>query len=430
MSTRDQMDSKMPVENEAAASGQSGPLGGVRIVDLTSMILGPMATQYLGDLGADVIKVEAPVGDLTRYIGPQRHQAMAAFYLNSNRNKRSIVLDVKTKEGQAILARLLEGADVLLHSIRTPSARKLGLGYDQLCERFPRLVVCHAQGYSERGVYAGMPAYDDVIQAASGLAMLQAVVAGEPRFVPSVIADKVSAVHAAYAVLAALLQRGVTGRGQDVVISMMEAMVSFNTVEHLWGAAFEPPLAPMGYVPVSQASRRPFATRDGHICVLPYTDEHWARFCGVVGDEALTNDERYRTHGARQTDLAGFYAEIGRRVAQRSTDEWVEVLTAADVPFSRVNTLQQLLDEPHLKSSGFWRLMEHPSEGTIRYPSPFMEIASMDERVPRHAPGLGEHTREVLAELGLADAEIDALYASGVVRAQPRPMTPKPASAS
>lgn len=408
----------------SAKTGGRAPLDGVRIVDLTTMILGPLATQYLGDLGADIVKVEAPEGDLTRYIGPQRNPAMGAFYLNSNRNKRSIVLDIKTAQGQEVLHKLLKDADVLLHSIRTPSARRLGLGYDQLHDRYPRLIVCHMQGYSESGANAGRPAYDDVIQAASGLAMLQSVVAGEPRFVPCIIADKVSAVHAAYGVLAALLQRAATGEGQDVAIPMMEAMVAFNTVEHMWGATFDPPLAPMGYVPVSQASRRPFATKDGYICVLPYTDEHWGRFCSIVGDPALTEDARYRTHNARQKDLAGFYAEIGRRVAQRTTQEWVDALTLADIPFSRVNSLEDLLDEPHLKSTGFWRTMQHPSEGALKYPASFLEIASVPERTPRHAPSLGEHTDDILREVGLDDAAIHTLFEAGVTRPRLKPPSP------
>lgn len=405
--------------SETAAA--PAPLHGVRILDLTTMILGPMAAQYLGDMGADVVKVEPPAGDLTRYIGPQRSNAMGAFYLNSNRNKRSVVLDIRRPEGLEVLRRLVAGADVVLHSIRTASADRLGLSYEDLHGINPRIIVCQVQGYSDRGVDAGRPAYDDVIQAASGLAMMQLPVAGEPRYVPSIIADKIAAVHAAYAVMAALLQRAHTGLGQDVRVPMMEVMASFNTVEHMWGAIFRPPLAPMGYVPVSTAARRPFRTLDERfLCVLPYTDDHWKRFCGVVADEALTSDARYATHAARQRDQQGFWDEVGRRVATRTAADWERLLTAADVPFARVNALHDLLEDPQLQSGGFWLAVDHPTEGPLRIPRMPIEMSGMPRQPLAPAPNLGEHTQAVLAELGLTPSEIDHLQASGITAATPR----------
>ena len=398
----------------------NGPMHGIRVLDLTTMILGPMAAQYLGDMGADVVKLEPPEGDLTRYIGPRRSPDMGAFYLNSNRNKRSIVVDIKQADGMALLGRMIEQSDVVLHSIRLASAEKLGLTYARLVERNPKIILCHVKGYSDRGAYAGQPAYDDVVQATSGLAMLQSVVCGEPRYVPSIMADKVAAVHAALAILAALLHRERTGEGQQVDVPMMETMVAFNTVEHLWGAAFVPPLAPMGYVPVSTASRRPFKTTDGYLCVLPYTDAHWKRFCEVVGDPALTADPRYSSHAARQRDQPGFWNEVGRRVEQRSTEAWIDALTKADVPFGRVNSLEDLLTDPHLESIGFWQTVEHPSEGMLRVTQPPMEFSASPAAVRFLAPRLGENTDELLREFGLDSAEIARLGATGVTRPRPK----------
>ena len=397
-----------------------GPLHGITVLDLTTMILGPVAGQYLGDLGAEVIKLEPPEGDLTRCIGPERSPGMGAFYLGSNRNKRSVVVDIKQAAGRELLRRLVARADVVLHSIRTASAEKLGLSYEALAQINPRVVVCHVKGYSDHGAYGGQPAYDDVVQANSGLAMLQAVVAGQPRYIPSIMADKVAAVHAAYAVLAALLHRERTGRGQQVNVPMMETMVAFNTIEHLWGAAFVPPLAPMGYVPVSTAARRPFKTRDGYLCVLPYTDAHWARFCDVVGDPALTADARWATHAARQRDQTGFWSEVGERVAQRTTQAWIDALGAADVPFGRVNSLDDLLTDPHLESIGFWQTMEHPTEGPLRVAQPPLDYSDSPAAVRCLAPRLGQDTADVLRELGLADAEIERLDRDGVTRPRPK----------
>ena len=411
-------------------SSTPGALHGVKVLDLTTMILGPVTGQYLGDMGADIIKVEPPEGDLTRYIGPERSHGMGSFYLNSNRNKRSVVLDIKKPAGHAVLNRMIEQSDVVLHSIRNASAEKLGLSYPALAERNPKIILCHVKGYSDHGAYAGLPAYDDVVQASSGLAMMQAVIAGEPRYVPSILADKVAAVHAAYAVVVALFHRERTGQGQQVDVPMMETMVAFNTIEHLWGAAFVPSLAPMGYLPVSTAARRPFKTQDGYLCVLPYTDAHWKRFCEVVGDPALTGDPRFSSHAARQRDQQGFWDEVGRQVQKRSTQHWIDALTVADVPFGRVNSFDDLLADPHLVSIGFWQTMEHPTEGPLRVSQPPMGFSASPAGVRRLAPRLGQDTDEVLREFGVSDGEIEQLRATGVTqprlkaRAAPTPDVP------
>ena len=394
-----------------------GALEGIKILDLSTMILGPLMGQYLGDMGADVIKVEPPVGDLTRYIGPARSHGMAAFFLNSNRNKRSIVIDMKHPDGKQLLAQMVQQADVVLHSIRSDSASRLGLGYEDLSKLNPKIILCHVLGYSDTGPYAGLPSYDDVAQANSGLASLQSVVAGEPRYIPSIIADKVSALHAAFAVSIALVHRERTGRGQLVSVPMMETMVAFNTVEHLWGAVFEPPLAPMGYVPVSQAARRPFKTKDGYLCVLPYNDGHWKRFCAAIGDPDLSNDARFINHAARQSDQNLFWSEVGKQVAKKTTQEWISLLTKADVPFGIVNSLEDLLVDPHLVETGFWHTQEHATEGTLRYAGIPFEFSDSPGQVRRMPPRLGENSVQILEEFGLSSEEIKKLIALEVVKA-------------
>ena len=272
-----------------------GPLAGLEILDLSSVVLGPMTAQYLGDMGADVIKIEPPEGDVTRLIGPRRSDKMGALYLANNRNKRSLVLDLKRADAQAALRRLVERSDVLLHSIRTPAATKLGLDYETLSALNPRLVFCHMLGFSDSGVYAGRAAYDDIVQALSGLAMLQKVPAGAPRYIPSILADKTTAVHAAYAIMLALFARERTGRGQKVGVPMFETMVAFTSAEHLGGHIFEPPIGEMGYTPVRQGMRRPFKTQDGYLCFMPYTDEHWRRFIGLIDAPEIAADPRFMT---------------------------------------------------------------------------------------------------------------------------------------
>lgn len=397
------------------AEKKPGALEGIRVLDLATMIVGPMAVQALGDMGADVIKVEPLEGDLTRRIGPRHSPDMGAFFLGSNRNKRSICLDLKQPAAQAVLERLVRESDVVLHSIRTDAARRLGLDYERLRALQPSIILCHVKGFSDEGPYAGKPAYDDVAQATSGLAALQSVVSGEPRYVPSILADKITGLQAAFAVATALVHRARTGEGQEISVPMFETMVAFNMIEHQWGESFVPPLAGMGYPPVSTAARRPFKTADGYLCVLPYNDAQWTRFCAAIGDPVLTEDPRYNNHAARQSDQTGFWNEVGRQVAKKTTAEWTALLTAADVPFGRVNSLNDLLEDPHLKATGFWEEREHPSEGLLRMPRNPIDMPASPTGVHRMPPHLGEHTAEVLGELGFGAADIAELRASGAI---------------
>lgn len=393
-----------------------GALHGTRVLDLSTMIVGPVAAQMLGDMGADVVKVEPLEGDMTRRIGPRRSSDMGAFFLGSNRNKRSIALDLKHPQAQEVLEALVRQADVLLHSIRTDAATRLGLAWDRLRKLNPSLVLCQVKGFSDDGLFAGKPAYDDVAQATSGLAALQSVVSGEPRYVPSILGDKITGVHAAFAVVSALCHRQRTGEGQEVSVPMFEQMVAFNMIEHLWGETFIPALAGMGYPPISTASRRPFRTRDGaYLCVLPYTDQHWARFCEVVDDPELTADSRFNTHAGRQADQPGFWNEVARRVAHKTKAEWTELLTRADVPFGNVNSLPDLLEDPHLRSVGFWEVRDHPTEGPLRVMANPIRMPASPTAVRRLPPRLGEHSVEVMHQLGFDEERIGALVAQGAV---------------
>lgn len=386
-----------------------GPLHGITVLDLFSVILGPMAGQYLGDMGADVIKVEGPEGDITRSIGPRRSEGMGSLFMANNRNKRSVVLDLKTPAGQGALRRLAARCDVLLHSIRTSSAARIGLSHAALSAVNPRLIYCHVSGFADDGPYGGRPAYDDIIQALSGLAMLQKIAAGEPRYVPSIMADKVTAVHAAYAIALALFRRERTGEGQEVVVPMLETMVAFNAHEHLGGAVFEPAVGRMGYEPIRQGMRRPFPTQDGHLCLLPYTDAHWKSFFALVERPDLAADPAYATMRGRQADIGRVYAEMGRQVATRTNAEWKAMLDGTDIPNAVLNDLEDLLDDPHLVATGFWEMREDPAEGLLRLPANPIRMPASPPSIRRLPPRLGEHTVEVLAENEFMAEEIDLL---------------------
>ncbi|HSV78975.1 MAG TPA: CoA transferase [Ramlibacter sp.] len=384
-----------------------GPLHGIKVVEIASIVLGPLTTQYLGDMGADVIKIEPPEGDLTRSLGPQRHAGMSAVFINCNRNKRSVVLDLRQAEHRDKLHGIVAGADVVVHSIRTQAAARMGIAYATLSALNPRLVYCHLKGFSDAGAYAGKPAYDDVIQALSGLASLQTGLVGEPRYMPTIFADKVTAVHAAYAVMLALFHRERTGRGQEVVLPMLEAMTAFNNVEHLWGATFEPPIAAMGYETIVKAARKPYATRDGHVAFLPYTDAHWLKFFQALGRTELMQDERFCNYPARQKHFQAVWAFVAEALAGKTTAEWLTIL-GEEVPIAVVNSLEDLRSDPHLESVGFWQLREHPTEGLLRVPCSPFQLSDSPAALRRLAPLLGEHTEEVLREFGRSRSWNDA----------------------
>ncbi len=396
-----------------------GPLSGIKVLDLASVIMGPVAAQHLADMGADVIKVEAPEGDLTRSIGPRKSQDMGAVFITCNRNKRSIVLDLKQAQAREVLHRLVAGSDVLIHSVRTAPARKIGLSYEALRKHNERLVYCHVKGYSDDGAYAGQPAFDDTMQAESGIAMLQSVVAGEPRYVPSSIVDKICAIHAAYAVLLALFERVHSGQGQEVELPMFETITAFNLTEHLWGQAFQPGLGPMGYDSVRRGVRKPYPTKDGHLAFLPYSDLHWHKFFGLVGRPELAEDPRFSTFPARQKNYDAVFGFVRDTLRDRTTAEWVQLFGDADIPMSAVNQIDDMLEHPHLKSVDFWKLLEHPTEGTLRVASNPIGLKRTPPSIRRLPPRLGEHTREVLQEFEYRADEIDRLVSGGVAREWP-----------
>ncbi len=396
-----------------------GPLDGVRIVDCTSVVLGPWAAQQLGDLGADVIKVEPPEGDTTRQLGPRRHPNMAAFYLGCNRNKRSVVLDLKQPAGKRALFRLAEGADVLMHNFRPEPAARLGFSYEVFDRINPRLIYVAMYGYRAGGPSGSKAAYDDIIQAGAGFAALQTVVADAPRFMPTIVADKTSSNGVVSAVLAALYAREQSGVGQSVEVPMFETLVSFVMVEHLYGESFVPALDTPGYKRILNPQRRPYATKDGYLAILPYTDGHWREFCGLIDRPELLTDPRFLGIANRLANIEAYYSLLGEIARTRTNAEWFELLDTSNVPHGPVNTLDSLLSDPQLEATGFWKIVDHPTEGKLRMPDIPPRFSKTPPEIRRLQPRLGEHSVEVLREAGLSQAEIDAMLASRVTEVPP-----------
>jgi crotonobetainyl-CoA:carnitine CoA-transferase CaiB-like acyl-CoA transferase len=390
-----------------------GPLHGVRVLELSSVVLGPWACQLLGDLGADVVKVEPPDGDIMRVPGPSRHPGMGHVYLNANRNKRGIVLDLKQEAGRRAALDLAAVSDVLVHNFRPAALARLQLDYAHVRDRNPRIVFCGTHGFASAGPNRDEAAYDDSIQAASGLAMFQGVLAGEPGFIPTIICDKTTAMAVVSAVTAALFHRERTGEGQEVEVPMFETMVGYLAAEHLQGRIFDPPVGQAGYRRVLSRYRRPYRTRDGYLAVLPYLDEHWRVFCALAGRPDLADDPRYARLADRSARIDDVYAETERIVATRTTAEWVEGLRRTTVPFTVVRSYDDLFEDEHLRATGYWRVMEHPTEGRLRLPGVPSTFSASPGSIRRLPPRLGEHSLEVLEELGYSGEHIARMLASG-----------------
>ena len=395
----------------------SGALSGVKILELTSVVLGPWAVQILADMGAEVIKVEAPFGDSNRQLGAYRNKGMAALYLSNNRNKRSLVLDLKQDSAREALLAIAKECDVFVHNNRPQVMTKLNLEYEDIKAVKPDIIYCGTYGYSKHGPYGQKGALDDSIQAASGIANLNELVLGEPRYLPTVVADKTTAITVVYAILAALFHRERTGVGQEIEVPMFETMVSFVMAEHLWGETFEPPLGEAGYTRLMSHHRKPYKTKDGYIAVLPYMNDHWKVFCERAGREDLIEDERFKDLSSRVTNIDETYSETGKILATKTTQEWLDLFSDTRVPVIVVNSLEDLFTDPHLEAVGFWTLFEHPSEGLLKLPGFPARFSETPASIRRHPPKLGEHSIEILKEAGLGEEAIQTMLDSGATLA-------------
>jgi len=391
----------------------AGPLQGIRILDLTSVVAGPLATQMLGDMGADVIKIESPEGDAPRHTGPARSPNMAALFMGLNRGKRSLVLDLKHARAKAALWRLIAGADVLVHSMRPQKIDKLGFPHRTVCAKHPRLVYAALHGYRDGGPYSGQPAYDDVIQGQSGIAALMGGLAGEPLYAPMILADKTCAHAIVGAVSAALFARERTGRGGFVEIPMFEQMVAFVLGEHLFGHNFVPPLGSLGYTRVLARWRRPYKTKDGYLCMMAYTQAHWQKFWDMVGKPDVHREPRFNNIAARAKNVVELYELAGSCIAGKTTAEWLALLREREIPAARMSSLEEVLADPQLAATGFFKHATHPTEGEILYTDLPVRYGGASTTSERLQPRLGEHSVEVLREAGFRLDEIEALVACG-----------------
>ena len=394
----------------------AGALSGLRVLDLTSVLMGPYATQLMADMAADVVKIEPPTGDTVRGIGPMRNPGMGSGFMHVNRNKRSLVLDLKKPEGLAAFFKLVETADVVVYNIRPQAMQRLGIDHERLKAINPRIIYAGLYGYSEKGPYAGKPAYDDLIQGVAAVpSLMSRASGGAPRYVPLTLADRTVGLMACNAILAAVLSRHQTGQGQAVEVPMFETMAQYVLGEHMAGATFEPPLGPTGYPRLLVQERRPYPTTDGHLCVLIYTDRHWQKFLELLGQGHLfTQDPRFGSIGARTRHINDLYRMVADAMAMQSTAHWMAQLDQADIPCMPMHNVESLLQDPHLRAVGMLQEVDHPSEGRLQeigVPVSFSDTPGL--RVQKPAPRLGQHSAEVLREAGLSEEAVQALLAMG-----------------
>jgi crotonobetainyl-CoA:carnitine CoA-transferase CaiB-like acyl-CoA transferase len=379
----------------------SGMLSGITILDMTTVIFGPYCTATLAAMGAEVTKIEPAAGDEARRVGrPVKTRGMGPLHMTLNEGKKSVVLDLKSPKGKLAIAGLIRGSDVFIHSLRQPAVERLGLDYPDAARIRPDLVYVHCTGFGSEGPYAGRPAYDDIIQAASGAASLLPRVDGDPRprYLPTALADKVAGLHAVYAVLAALFHRERTGEGQRIEVPMFEAVTHFLMQEHLYGQTFVPHNGPIGYPRQLDADRQPMRTQDGYISVAPYTDDRWVRFFDVTGSEDFLRASGLETPRLRVDNLSVLHAQMAKILAERPTAAWLVLLSDHDIPAVQVNNLEDLTADPHLQAVGFFQRKTHSTEGEYVSMAPPVRFSSPAKPM-REPPSLGQHTNEVLRDL-------------------------------
>lgn len=394
-----------------------GPLAGLKVIDLTAVLMGPYATQFLGDFGADVIKVEPPRGDLVRTIGPGKSPRMGPIFLNANRSKRSIVVDLKTPEGLELLLDMCRDADILVYNVRPAAMARLGLSYEKVSAVNPRIIYAGLYGYGQDGEYASRPAYDDLIQGGAVIGHLFMLSgAPEPRYVPAAIADRIVGLTALGGILAAVVERYRTGEGRQVDVPMYETMVGFILGDHLGGLTYDPPAGPGGYPRQLARDRRPFQTADGYVCALVYTDDHWDRFLAAIGQPDLREtDPRFASFSSRMDNIAHVYGWLSELFLTRTSSEWIALLDENDIPVMAMHTFETVLEDPHLKQVGFFQHVEHPTEGNIISMANPVRMSGKPLPIERLAPQLGENTVEVLREMGLSEATIKELLDRKIV---------------
>lgn len=389
------------------ASG--GPLTGVRILDLTTVVMGPYATMILSNLGADIIKLEPPAGDIMRYVGPMKNPQMGHSFLNANHGKRSIVLDLKRGEARAAALELARSSDVFVHNIRPDALNRLGLGYEAVADINPKIIYAAAIGFGTGGRYSGKPAYDDLIQGIVGIPSLVMESGGDiPRYLPTPIADRSVGLYLVGMISSALYAREVSGKGQSIEVPMFEVLSQYVLGDHMAGLSYEPAQGGPHYTRLISKDRRPYKTSDGYICALIYNDSHWKAFFNILGEpNKFHEDERFSSQTARSANIDEVYAFVSPILETKATSDWLEIFAQHDIPAMPLNTIPSLLEDPHLEDVGFFEFGEHPTEGRLRRMKPPEKWSETPSEIQGFAPNLGEHSREILSEIGMSAEAID-----------------------
>jgi crotonobetainyl-CoA:carnitine CoA-transferase CaiB-like acyl-CoA transferase len=396
---------------------KEAPLKGIKIIDASSILMVPYCTRLLADMGAEIIKVETLSGDNTRYIGPSINKGMAAVFLNINRNKKSISVDLKSADGRLIIYKLIKKSDVFVSNIRKASLEKLKLTHSDFIKINPKIITANAVGFSSKGPYAGLPAFDDTIQAISGMAAYQEIYSDQPSYTSGATADKVTGLMLGMSILSALFNREKNGEGTELEVPMMETMVDFTLVEHLYGYNFLPPKAPPVYPRQSSPNRKPYKTLDGYIAVLPYSDDQWLRFFSIIKKENILKDPKFCSLESRNQNIDELYKILSEELKKRNTSFWIKNLREQDIPATKVNFPKDLFEDEHLERINFFKVQDHPTEGKLLYPSfpvEFNEDETSSESL--HAPSLGENTKEILTDLGYSDFEIESFVSKGTIK--------------